>query len=290
MNALKFTILACLGILLLGCERPAEAPAAAEPPSAAAPQPSPEEMTAELLDAAIAGEHRAHENRARDQWRNPKATLLFFGLRPDMTVVELYPSAGWYTEILAPVLRGHGKLVAAHFDPDIPPAYRERTYIGYMDMLAASPELYDRVEVIQLGTPETLDLGEDGSADMVVTFRNIHSLINDGALEPMLAAMHRVLKPGGILGVVAHRADEGVDALESSRLGYVPESYVIEMAEAAGFRFDDRAEINANPADTKDYSVGVWALPPSLRGEIDMRPARIAIGESDRMTLRFVKP
>jgi len=289
MHTTKLITLAMAGVFLFGCERAAEPPATVIAPPVAA-TPTPEEAVTGRLDQAIGGAHRSVANRARDVWRHPKETLLFFGLRADMTVVEIYPGGGWYTEVLAPVLRDTGKLVAAHFDPTIPPAYRERSYTDYVNMLAGSPTLYDQVEVLQLGGPEHFNLGEDGSADMVLTFRNIHGLFNDGHLDAMMAASFRVLKSGGILGVVQHRADEGVDVVASARRGYIPESFVIERAEAAGFRFDERSEVNANPADTKDYEIGVWALPPSLRGELDMRPARSAIGESDRMTLRFVKP
>ncbi len=291
MNTIRLFVLILTVALLFGCERASEAPAPASTVAVpvAAP-PTPEDATAARLDQAIAGAHRSVENRARDLWRHPKETLLFFGLRADMTVVEIYPGGGWYTEILAPVLRDTGKLVAAHFDPNIPPAYRERSYTDYVNTLAGMPTLYDQVEILELGAPEQFNLGDDGSADLVVTFRNIHGLFNDGHLDAMMAASFRVLKSGGVLGVVQHRADEGVDVAASARRGYVPESFVIERAEAAGFRLDGRSEINANPADTKDYDIGVWALPPSLRGELDMRPARVAIGESDRMTLRFTKP
>jgi len=291
MNTTRVIIIPVLAVaFLFACERTVEAPATATTVQPVAAAPTLEEATTARLDQAIAGAHRSVDNRSRDLWRNPKETLLFFGLRADMTVVEIYPGGGWYTEVLAPVLRDTGKLVAAHFDPSIPPAYRERSYTSYVNMLAAAPTLYDQVQVLQLGGPEQFGLGEDGSADMVVTFRNTHGLFNDGHLDAMMAASFRVLRSGGVLGVVQHRADEGVDIAASARLGYVPESFVIERAEAAGFRFDERSEINANPADTKDYDIGVWALPPSLRGELDMRPARSAIGESDRMTLRFTKP
>jgi predicted methyltransferase len=285
-----FVVLCAIGAV--ACDRAVETPSEPTTPTAAVAA-----VTAEaapdigaMLDAVLEGSHRSYEHRTRDRWRHPKETLLFFGLRPDMTVVEIYPGGGWYTEVLAPVLREQGRLVAAHYDPDLPPDYRERSFTDYVNKLAARPDLYGHVDVIELGTPDTLDLGEDGSADMVVTFRNIHGMINGDELDAMLAAMFRVLKPGGVLGVVQHRADEGADPVESARLGYVPESHVIERAEAAGFEFDARAEINANPADTKDHTRGVWALPPSLSGDMELRDEKIAIGESDRMTLRFIKP
>lgn len=291
---MKQSALVALATLLSlsACSNDAPTPAAPADLSAApaAPESPAAPTVAELLDTVLAGSHRSYQNRARDRWRNPKETLMFFGLQPDMTVVEIYPGSGWYTEVLAPVLRGRGRLVAAHFDPALPPPYRERYFTDYVNMLAARGDLYDEVDVLQLGEPASFSLGEDGSADLVLTFRNIHSMINDNSLEPMLAAMFRVLRPGGVLGVVQHRANEGVDAVESARLGYVPESYVIAMAEAAGFRFDARAEINANPRDTKDHSRGVWALPPTMMGDMELREEKLAIGESDRMTLRFIRP
>lgn len=278
-------IAACC-LLAAGCGDASRTTASATPPpeerAAAAPD------LATLLDQAIAGEHRSEANRARDRFRNPKETLTFFGLQPHMTVIELYPGSGWYTEVLAPVLHERGTLIAAQFDPAFPPTYRERVVTTFRARLASEPA-FENVSMIIIPEPPETSLGEDGSADMVVTFRNLHGWINAGELETMFAAVGRVLKPGGVFGVVQHRADEGVDPVESATRGYVPESYVIEKAREAGLELDARSDINANPADTKDYPIGVWALPPSLRGDLDMRADREAIGESDRMTLRFVK-
>ncbi|MFN2300957.1 MAG: class I SAM-dependent methyltransferase [Gammaproteobacteria bacterium] len=256
--------------------------------------PPPEERAAAapdlatLLDQAIAGEHRSEGNRARDRFRNPKETLTFFGLQPQMTVIELYPGSGWYTEVLAPVLRERGTLIAAQFDPAFPPSYRARVVTSFRARLESEPAFANVRMIIIPEAPET-SLGEDGTADMVLTFRNLHTWTNAGELETMFAAVGRVLKPGGVFGVVQHRANEGVDPVESAQTGYLPESFVIEKAREAGLELDARSDINANPADTKNYTVGVWALPPSLRGDLDMRAEREAIGESDRMTLRFVK-
>jgi predicted methyltransferase len=204
-----------------------------------------------------------------------------------MTVVEIRPGGGWYTEILSPYLRGEGRLIAA-----IPSAegsrarYRQR----FLDRQEERPEVFGPIEVATFDPPDSLELGEDGSADMVVTFRNTHNMVNDGGAEEAYAAFFRVLRPGGVLGVVQHRAAEGADAEESAQKGYVPEAYVIQIAEAAGFVLEERSEINANPNDTRDYEEGVWTLPPVLRlGEQD-RERYLAIGESDRMTLRFRKP
>ncbi|HWP94354.1 MAG TPA: methyltransferase domain-containing protein [Gammaproteobacteria bacterium] len=247
--------------------------------------------TAALLDAALAGAHRSEANRARDRHRHPKETLLFFGLRPDMTVIELWPGAGgWYTEVLAPVLRERGRLIAAHFSPDAPGEYYRRNHPLYLEKLKANPAIYDRVAVIAFQPPEQVTLGPDGSADMVLTFRNLHNWMMNDSLDEVFAAAYRVLKPGGVFGVVEHRANEGTDPREIAKTGYVPESYVIELARQAGFILDAKSEINANPKDTKDHPKGVWTLPPTLRlGDTD-RDKYLAIGESDRMTLRFVKP
>lgn len=239
------------------------------------------------LDAALSGPQRSEENRARDRYRHPRETLTFFGIAPDMRVIEISPGGGWYTEILAPYLRGRGTLVAA-----IPGAEgrRARYRQAFLDLQASRPELFGAVEVVTFDTPDTIELGPDDSADMVLTFRNTHGMIGDGALDASMAAFFRVLRPGGVLGLVQHRAAEGADASESARGGYVPEAFVIEAATRAGFVLEERSEINANPADTRDHPEGVWALPPSLRhGDTD-RERYLAIGESDRMTLRFRKP
>jgi predicted methyltransferase len=238
--------------------------------------------------AAMAGAHRTPENRARDAARHPEETLAFFGLRDDMTVVELWPGGGWYTDILAPVLRERGKLVAATPDANGANEYRARGARAFRDRLAAQPAVFDRVALAMLDRGR-IDLGPPGTADLVVTFRNTHNWINDGIEADVYAAAYRVLRPGGVLGVVQHRAPAGAEAKTSAKAGYVPEAHVIRLAEAAGFRLDGRSEVNANPRDTKDHPDGVWSLPPVLRGGEKDRARFVAIGESDRMTLRFVK-
>lgn len=243
------------------------------------------ETETDAIAAAVAGAHRAEENRARDRYRHPAETLAFFGLEPDMTVVEMAPSGGWYTEILAPVLKDEGKLFGAIPDPEQSP-YGER----FITFLQSNPEVYGEVEPVVFAPPEQTSLGPDGSADMVVTFRSTHGWINRGQAEAVYAAMFRVLKPGGVLGVVQHRADEGADPAVTAENGYVPEAYVIGLAEAAGFVLEEKSEINANPADDHDHPEGVWTLPPSLRLGDEGRAEYEAIGESDRMTLRFRKP
>lgn len=248
--------------------------------------------SADPFDRALAGDHRDPANAARDGYRNPKATLEFFGLRPDMTVVEIWPGRGWYTEILAPVLREQGRLYAAGFviDSEDTNDYRRQIQAAYLDKLAARPDVYDQVIVTAMGPPDHYDIAPEGSADLVLTFRNVHNWTKGGFAEPVFAAFHRALKPGGVLGIVEHRAAEGTSMDDMFASGYVTESLVIELAEAAGFRFDGRSEINANPRDTKDHPRGVWTLPPTLRLGDEDRDKYLAIGESDRMTLRFVKP
>ncbi len=242
------------------------------------------------LQAALEGEHRSAENRARDGYRHPAETLTFFGLRPDMTVVEISPGGGWYTEVLAPVLREKGKLIAAHYGEDTGVEYRTKSHLSFVAKLAARPDLYDRVEVIAYNPPDQSSLGPDGSADLVVTFRSLHGMVRMDTAASFFEGAFAVLKPGGTLGVVQHRARPGSDPAETSKKGYVPEATVVGLAEDAGFVLVGQSEINANPRDMKDYPDGVWTLPPSYRKGDEDREKYRAIGESDRMTLQFLKP
>lgn len=236
------------------------------------------------------GEHRSATNRARDEYRHPVETLRFFGLKPDMTVVELWPGAGWYTEIIAPFVKDKGAFYAAGFDLEIDIAYYKRINRAFADKLAARPDLYGNVQVTELAPPEKLAIAPDGSADMVLTFRNLHNWMSHGQADAVLRAAYRALKPGGVLGLVEHRGNPAVEQDPKARSGYVNEDYAIALAEAAGFRLVGTSEVNANPRDTADHEMGVWTLPPTLRlGDRD-REKYLAIGESDRMTLKFVKP
>jgi predicted methyltransferase len=245
--------------------------------------------TASQLDRIIAGSHRSDANRARDQYRHPRETLLFFGLRPTQTVVEILPIGAWYTEIIAPLVRGNGRYIAA-----MPPvaegnANSEYSRKAYLDLLARAPGHLDRVTVVDFDTRKET-MVPDGTADMVLTFRNIHNWMRGGQAEAAFRQMYRALKPGGTLGVVEHRGRESVPQDPAARSGYVNQSYAIKLIEGIGFKLVATSEINANPKDTKDYPGGVWTLPPTLAaGETD-RAKYLAIGESDRFTLKFVKP
>lgn len=242
-----------------------------------------------LIRAAATGDHRSEKNIARNKYRHPVETLIFFGIEPDMTVVELWSGGGWYTEVLAPTLTD-GTLVAANFAAkDDPEHYRTRLR-KKLDERIKNEEVFSNVVHGTMQPGEKIEIGEPGSADMVLTFRNIHSFIGADVQQEVFAQSFKVLKPGGIFGVVQHRAPEGADPMESAEDGYVPEAYVIELAEEAGFELVEKSEINANPKDTADHPEGVWTLPPSLRLEDKDREKYEEIGESDRMTLKFVKP
>jgi predicted methyltransferase len=253
------------------------------------------------IERAMLGEHRSEANIARNRYRHPAGTLSFLGLEDGMTVMEIWPGGGWYTEILAPVMRHNGQFIVASWDVDVPdqPEYRYRLHMQLLDMFAAHPGVYDQVAVALYSPPASASLGEAESVDLILTFRNTHGWIGDGIADQVFAEFARVLKPGGILGVVQHRAAEGADAAATAQTGYVPEAAVIELARKAGLYLEARSEVNANPADTRDHAGGVWTLPPGYgecRELVDEEEkaacmARYeAIGESDRMTLRFRKP
>ena len=249
--------------------------------------------TEALIDKAMTGSHRADANKARDKYRHPKETLLFFGLKPDMTVVEVWPSAGWWTEILGPVLKDRGQYYAAWFATQAKgaPDFLKEREKGFDAMLAGRPDMYGKVIKTALLAPEYVDIAPKGSADMVLTFRNVHNWAKAGNADAMFKAFYDTLKPGGILGVKDHRAKPGTPFQRQIDSGYMTEAWVIETAQKAGFKLDNKSEINANPKDAADYPGGVWTLPPTLRNVADAdKPKYLAIGESDRMTLKFVKP
>ncbi|MBP6513939.1 MAG: class I SAM-dependent methyltransferase [Steroidobacteraceae bacterium] len=253
--------------------------------------PASDAATLAALDAALAGDHRAQANKARDAYRHPKETLAFFGLRQDMTVMEIWPGAGgWYTEVIAPVVRDKGRYIAAGWDAKLDNKFIQDGVKAYQAKLDARPDVFGKVQVTALQFPTAMQPVPAGSVDMVVTFRNIHNWMGRDSAKQMFEAMFAALKPGGILGVVEHRAGTTAPQDPKAASGYVREDYAIELAKSVGFEFVAASEINANPKDTKDYDQGVWTLPPTLRlGDRD-RDRFLAIGESDRFTLRFRKP
>ena len=242
-----------------------------------------------LLEAAINSNERSEANKARDQYRHPFETLTFFGLKPDMTVVELWPFGGWYTEILAPYLREKGKLYDAAMDPDSSNKEDQEYNKEFHAMLDANPKIFDKVVVTALG-PGKYDIAPAGTADMVLTFRNIHNWAWAGMEKDVFAAAYKALKPGGILGVVEHRNDDPNFEPRKPGDGYVGEEWAKQMIESVGFKFVAESDINRNPKDTKDYPMSVWTLPPFYALGSKDREKYAAIGESDRFTLKFIKP
>jgi predicted methyltransferase len=244
------------------------------------------------LAAAVASSARTPKYAARDAYRHPLQTLQFFGLRPDQTVVEIWPGRGWYMEILAPYLRDRGKYYAAIEAPDVSGASQEaKDDAGFLrKRIADDPARFGKVIVTDLHPPQLTEICPPGTADLVLTFRNVHNWIDDGTQQQQFNTFFKALKPGGVLGVVEHRAKPGTSLDETKKSGYVDESYVKKLATDAGFRFVGASSVNDNPKDTKDYPKGVWTLPPTLTLGNQDRDKYLAIGESDRMTLKFVKP
>jgi predicted methyltransferase len=271
-------------------DKPAATATAVGKPAAGLPKT--DAATAAAIDRALAGAHRSDANRARDEHRHPKQTLEFFGLRHDMKVMEIWPGAGgWYAEILAPVLADKGRYVAAGWDPKSEVKFVQDGIKAFQSKLDANPAVYGKTQVAALQMPNAMQPVPPGSVDMVLTFRNLHNWMGrEGAATAMLKAAYEALKPGGILGVVEHRANPAVPVDPAAKSGYVNEQYAIDLVKSVGFEFVAASEVNANPKDTKDYEQGVWTLPPTYRlGDRD-REKYAAIGESDRFTLKFRKP
>lgn len=266
-------LLGCLSIVIGGC-------------SSTATRTDSESSAA--LQRVIANDHRSQADRARDAHRHPRQTLEFFGIQPDWTVVEVWPGGGWYTEILAPLLRERGRLYAAQLDPAAGD-YARGVVEGYRTKLASRPDVYDRVTVTTLAAGSKEPIAPAESADLIVTFRNLHNWMMFGIEREALAQMHAALKPNGILGIVEHRGDPKVSQDPKALSGYVNEAFAIELIESAGFELIDRSEVNANPKDTKNYEKGVWTLPPTFAAGDQDRARYAAIGESDRFTLKFRK-
>ncbi len=242
------------------------------------------------LQQAIAGKQRSVEHKQRDKYRHPKQTLEFFEVKDNMTVVEVWPGEGWYTEILAPYLKDHGKLYAAHFSADAEQPYFKKNLHDFVEKIKSQPKVYDKLELTVLQPPKFLQIAPEASADRVLTFRNVHNWMKNDQAAAVFNAMYRALKPGGILGVVEHRNSNLKPQDTKAATGYVTEDYVIALARNAGFEFLGKSEINANSKDTKDYPEGVWTLPPALKLKDKDRKKYLAIGESDRMTIKFIKP
>ncbi len=241
--------------------------------------------TVAKLKAVVAGEHRSERDKARDRDRNPVETLAVIGIRDDRPVVEIWPGGGWYTRILAPFLKDKGKLYLAAYEPGL---FIRNATNAQREEVAAKPEVFGKpvFTVLEKGK---YDIAPPGSADLVLTFRNLHNWMDAGDVDEVFQAMFRALKPGGVLGFVEHRANPGPQDPKAAN-GYVTEAHTIALAGKAGFRLAGRSELNANPRDTKDHPRGVWTLPPSYALKDTDREKYAAIGESDRMTLRFVKP
>jgi len=247
------------------------------------------ETTASALDVVLAGSQRTAADRSRDRYRHPAATLLFFGIRPDMRVLQVWPESGWYTEILAPLVQAKGRYFAAVIAPDPGSRFLQARRADYQRLLASRPQLYGGVKVVTFPL-DGRDVLPPGAVDMVLSFGDLHEWLALGDAPEALATIYRALTPGGVFGVVDNRGDPAVPQDPRAKNGYVRQDYAIRLIEAAGFRLVATSEVNANPQDTKNYPAGVWALPPDYRlGNID-RARYAAIGESDRFTLKFVKP
>lgn len=246
--------------------------------------------TKKALQAILAGPHRVPGNSDRDKYRHPLDTLVFFGIQPTMTVIEAGAGQGWYTEILAPLLAKKGKLIVTTYDPDGPmDSFRTIVGLRLKDLLAKSPEIFGKVEAHYINPPDSMELAPEGTVDMVLAMREMHNWKRNDQLDKWLPAIHKALKPGGVFGVVQHRARPDDKEGETGEIGYLSEDWLIKQIEAAGFKLEGKSEVNANPKDTRDHDGGVWALPPALTHGDKDKDKYLAIGESDRMTLKFVK-
>ncbi len=246
--------------------------------------------TKAALQAILASEHREPGNAERDKYRRPLETLTFFGLRPDMKVFEVGQGAGWYTEILAPLLARDGKLYLAGHDAQSSDPY-QRFSAKWMEIVIGSHgNLYEKVELVPQGGPDDpVNFGPENSLDMIIIFRMLHNIHRVDLWDRYMTAAHAALVPGGVLAVVQHRAPPDTDPDQSAEKGYLPEPWLVKKIESYGFELKKKSELNANPKDTKDYPEGVWTLPPTLTlGDKD-KDKYLAIGESDRSTLAFVK-
>ena len=255
------------------------------------PSYSNDSQNKEMLERSLQGSHRSEANRLRDKYRHPVETLAFFGVKSNSNVVEITPGRGWYSEILAALLRSNGVLTAVIYDADLTDnAYLKKLNGFYKTKLGDSPEIYSNVQLEEINHKSPVfDL--DSSADFVLTFRNVHNWAKSGTIDEMFRSFYKSLKTGGVLGVVEHRARAGTPLSQQIKSGYMTEQFVIKTAEKAGFVFRAGSNINNNSLDSKDHKNGVWTLLPVQRGLSDKEKSIYAkIGESDRMTLKFVKP
>ncbi|HSD15817.1 MAG TPA: methyltransferase [Thermomonas sp.] len=277
MSRMHATLLALgLALAVAGCASPAATDTSQASPTADA-----------ALDAAIAGSWRDAANVARDRYRHPRETLAFFGVQPGQTVIEVTPGAGWYTEILAPYLSAGGHYIGAAPAAAAESAGGKRN-VALRDRLASEPAFAGgRLLEVDAKAPV---FGQESSADAILTFRNVHNWVAAGTTDAYFQAFFNALKPGGVLGVVDHRAKPGTDLEAMKKSGYLTEALVIDHATRAGFVLEARSEVNANPKDSADHPNGVWTLPPVNRHDAADDAMYKAIGESDRMTLRFRKP
>lgn len=242
------------------------------------------------LQKILEGEHRSKEHKSRDQYRHPQETLDFFEVKPDMTVVEIWPGGkAWYTEVLAPYLKEKGTLYAAHFSANSEIPYFTKNLKIFQQKTKDQPSLYGKIIVTTLQPPSSIEIAPEGSADRVLTFRNIHNWMKRAQADTVFKAMYKALKNGGILGIVEHRGLAGSKQDSKAISGYVTESHVIALAKKAGFKFIGKSEINANSKDNTVHPKGVWTLPPSLKLKDLDKEKYLMIGESDRMTLKFIK-
>ncbi len=270
---MKFIVPALLFIFTVGCQSTQTAEIKVTPTT--------------VEDAVNISSYRAQENRKRDQYRHPIETLNFFGVKPEMTIVEVSPGAGWYREILAPLLSSKGQYIAAT-PPSAGNEYMTKMNETSQQWYARYPEIQAKVKSVEFAPPA--EFAVEKPVDMILTFRNVHNWAAAGNDQAAFNVFFKALKPGGVLGVVEHRANAKSKRDMKAKSGYMREADVIQMAKRAGFKLEAKSEINANPKDTKNHPEGVWTLPPSLRLKDKDQEKYLAIGESDRMTLKFVKP
>ena len=242
------------------------------------------------LEEAVASELRTPANVERDPFRNPIETLKYYDVKPHHHVVEIWPGRGWYSEILAPYLKDQGQYYAAHFPATSSVNFYRNMRLKFDEKIKQTPALFDKTIVTDFAPPDEVDIAPEGTIDRVLTFRNVHNWMKSDSDQAAFNAFFKALKPGGILGVVEHRAKPKTDKDTTVKSGYVTEEYVKTIATNAGFLWVSASDINANQKDTTDHPKGVWTLPPTLRLGDEKRDYYTDIGESDRMTLRFLKP